>query len=109
MKRVWMVGFVLALLLSLAVTTVTAAQRGSFSDANGDGVCDYAAEGCADMRGGCGNGCDGGEFIDEDCDGVCDNFGVQQGKGCGVGNGTGGNIYGGGKGCGFGKGYCGGR
>ena len=107
MKRVWLAGFVLALLLSLGATTVMAAQGGSFRDENGDGVCDFLSEGCMPMGRGCG--AEGaGQFTDNNGDGICDNYDAQQGWGCGAGNGMGGN--GGGKGCGgFGKGYCGGR
>ena len=82
MKKWWIVGTVLVLVLCMGVSGVFAVERRSgFADADGDGVCDnYGA---------------GGRFADADGDGVCDNYGT-----------GGGNRYGknGGKGCGRGKG-----
>ena len=82
MKKWWIVGTVLVLVLCMGVSGVFAVERRSgFADADGDGVCDnYGA---------------GGRFADTDGDGVCDNYGA-----------GGGNRYGknGGKGCGRGKG-----
>ena len=82
MKRWWIVGIVLVLVLCMGVSGVFAVERRSrFADTDGDGVCDnYGA---------------GGRFADADGDGVCDNYGT-----------GGGNRYGknGGKGCGRGKG-----
>ena len=82
MKKWWIVGTVLVLVLCMGVSGVFAVERrGRFADADGDGVCDnYGA---------------GGRFADADGDGACDNYGA-----------GGGNRYGknGGKGCGRGKG-----
>jgi hypothetical protein len=82
MKKWWIVGTVLVLVLCMGVSGVFAVERRSgFADADGDGVCDnYGA---------------GGRFADTDGDGACDNYGA-----------GGGNRYGknGGKGCGRGKG-----
>ena len=82
MKKWWIVGTVLVLVLCMGVSGVFAVERRhGFADADGDGVCDnYGA---------------GGRFADADGDGVCDNYGA-----------GGGNRYGknGGKGCGRGKG-----
>ena len=82
MKKWWIVGTVLVLVLCMGVSGVFAVERrGRFADTDGDGVCDnYGA---------------GGRFADADGDGACDNYGA-----------GGGNRYGknGGKGCGRGKG-----
>ena len=100
MKK-WTIALVVALVLSFGVTAATAAQGRNYTDENRDGICDFAAEGCAGMRSECGAQ-QGGQFTDADEDGVCDNFGTQQGNGYGAG----GKGYGKG---GCGKGYCGGK
>ena len=100
MKKWWIVGTVLVLVLCMGVSGVFAVERRhGFADADGDGVCDnYGAGGRfadADGDGVCDNYGAGGRFADADGDGMCDNYGA-----------GGGNRYGknGGKGCGRGKG-----
>ena len=114
----------LSLLVSLSTTTAFAAGPGggrcaglragrgclytgalrSFTDADGDGVCDFRA-----LCGGNGNGAG---FVDADADGVCDNY-AGGGKGNGAGfvdadaDGVCDNYAGGGNG--NGAGYCGGN
>ena len=73
MKRTVILCLVLALMIAaiVPVAAFAVSNRGNFTDADSDGVCDYAANGsCA--------------YVDENNDGSCDNR-----VGCGRGNGRG--------------------
>ena len=68
-KKLFAVLTALVLVVTFAVMGVSAAGRGAgFTDADGDGVCDYR-ENCANS-GTCGH------FSDTDGDGVCDQRGA---------------------------------
>lgn len=97
MKKVFLGILAAAILVSAGATASLAAGVGSgrrFVDANDDGVCDYADDGCA--------------YTDADGDGVCDHYVSEQGRGCGYGWGHshGQGHHRQGRGCGF-HGGCG--
>ena len=70
MKKILMGGVVIALVLTVGLTTVFAAGGRNYVDANGDGVCDNRGTYC--------------RYVDANGDGVCDNYqngGRGQGQG----------------------------
>lgn len=105
MKKLLVNILMMAVVLSAGTTSAFAAGYGQgayFTDANGDGICDYAGANCpyyadADGDGICdnyGNGY-GRYFVDADGDGICDNYanGACPGRGMGRGCGFRGGCY----------------
>ncbi|MCI8622428.1 MAG: hypothetical protein HFG26_02045 [Provencibacterium sp.] len=103
MKRTLIGILAAATVLAIGVTSAFAAAPvagQNFTDADGDGICDYFGSACdyadTDNDGVCDNcgryhkGCMaangyGGNFVDADGDGVCDNYAFRQAQGRGNG------------------------
>ena len=62
MKKILMGGVVIALVLTVGLTTAFAAGGRNYVDVNGDGVCDNRGTYC--------------RYVDANGDGVCDNYGT---------------------------------
>lgn len=62
MKKILMGGAVIALVLTVGLTTVFAAGGRNYVDVNGDGTCDNRGTYC--------------RYVDANGDGVCDNYGT---------------------------------
>lgn len=91
MKRIFAGIVIMGLVLSVGDISAFAAEPGSgryYADTDGNGICDYYAEG---QRTGSGfQGRRGRNYIDTDGDGFCDNYIAGQCQGGGYGCGTGG-------------------
>ena len=62
MKKILMGGVVIALVLTVGLTTAFAAGGRNYVDVNGDGTCDNRGTYC--------------RYVDANGDGVCDNYGT---------------------------------